>query len=390
MVEEIPVEMAPERVRKNSFFRSWKGLVLLLICLGALAAAFFSWWLSTGKISSVFARLDTIIYTVEPGFSTQIENVYVHPGDLVKAGQVLARIDSGQAGDYMTQATRDIASLRQLPGMNDMADRLSSAQMAEKDMAVRLAQARAHEDNLRANWEQLTTEHVRAQLAKRSINPGNQAAYQQAERVEQSAKARMEAAKASFEQTSKARAALEIELNRIRAELYRSGLATSPSVLASSTAVPPPPADDNLYAPVAGRVIRVECVPRQQVQRGTPLFLIMPTGVEQGNNVWIQAWFPLDSRDKLKIGQKTQIKFENRDMVLDGRISAIAENAQTLPVPEGSNATNINRVDNDHSRFNATRFLPVRIQLDDPARAASLQPGVKAECLIQTRNILGE
>lgn len=385
MAEEICVEMAAPPPTKPPFYRRKGGIITIIFLLLACGAGFLSWWLSAGNITSVAAEVDSVVITVSAEFPSKLERVFAHPGDLVTAGQPLARIDTSGMGQYMRDAATDIGSLKKLPGMSEISERLTYAQMAEKNMTARVARARKEEDDARMVMEDMVTAHVRAQLAKRSINPAHQGAWQQAAQVEAAAKARMEMAKAEYERASTSRAALDSELNRVRAEILRYGRGGTAAFANEPTAAPV--AANDLYSPVPGKILRVNAIAGQQVGAGQPLFLIMPTDKDPAQNTWIQAWFPLDAADKIKIGQAVSVKFAANSETMEGKVVAVADEAQSLPV-NLANATNLNSLQRDKQRINAVRYLPVRVSLDNPSRAATLQPGARAECQIQTRYIL--
>lgn len=98
----------------------------------------------------------------------------------------------------------------------------------KKTLSYGLAQARNEEEAKRIQREDRVTEHVRAQLAVRSLDSqgGERAVgksrYATARRAEGEARARMQSAKDEFEQVSRMRAALDQELGRVRDEMLRA------------------------------------------------------------------------------------------------------------------------------------------------------------------------
>lgn len=374
MVEELAVEMAMPK--RPSFWRTGKGISIIAACLCVILAAYLSWWLSQGTIKSVSARLDTMVFTVEPEFSTRIDRILVAQGDNVQSGQPIATIDSSSFLASPDNAGMDAG----------FSNRLNLAMRTERQLAYRANQARAEEERLQKLYQDRVTEHVRAQLALRSYR-GSQASMAQLSQAEATARAAMNEANAAFEQASRGRAALEQELNRIRTQLVRSGVKPEAfSVKAAAVpAEPLPQIANELFAPVTGRVMRVDARAGQAVEKGQTLFVILPTGQEYLSNLWIEAWFPIDKAREIEIGQKALVKFGN-GIHIDGKVQEIAPpvavTGKGAPVSLGSTSSSQTQTDN-------AKFLPVRIAPDNPADASSIQPGAKAECQIQTRYLLG-
>lgn len=359
------VELPPQPSRAP-LWRSWRGVVLLLVLGGIVCAGWFSWWLSEGKISSIQARVDANVHTVEAAFPCMIEGILTRQGDHVAEGQALARVDNRE----------QVAALQRAAPVQDngeIAGRLAASAEMERRMAVRLAEARAEEERYQQMHQQMVTEHVRQQLYLRSINPSNMVAWEQAKRAEEMAKSRMEAARADFERVSKMRAAVDTELNRIRGEIVREKNRASLRPKPVAPVAPPPPmpnVPDTLVAPVSGEVFSVEAQAGQRVEPGQTIFIILPAN-ETDRDRWIQALFPANTRKMLKIGQKAQVSI--RDHVLPALVADIAPEDTTIQRGTLKKA-----------------YVPVRLTLVDQDFLENIAPGTNVECQIQTRYLLGE
>ena len=306
-------------------------------------------------------------------------------------------MDAGDYARHLREAGQEAASLRP-PDMAEMAGRLRQAQEAERDMVQRLAQARHEEEAKRRRREKRVTEHVRAQLNLRSLDSqgGERAAgksrYAAAQRAEAETRARMEDAKADFEQVSRMRAAMDQELGRVRDEVLRAKQLASRNRYAapgsSRTAAPlPVRADGTLYAPVNGRVLRGSAAPGQVVQGGEPVLLILPEGADAAQSFWVQAYFPLAAGEAIRAGQVCEVRLTPDGMRLSG---TVAEVLAPQPLPSGQ-AQEMTRGLTQKGRTEvsgATLFLPVRIRLDAPP-PAGLLPGQSVDCVVRTRSILG-
>lgn len=369
MSDATYIELPPEPKKRRFFWRSWRGLLLILVMLAIAAAGYFSWWLAEGKLSSAYARVDTTVYTVEAAFPTTIEQLLVRMGQEVAAGQPLARIDARAFAESLKASGQGEAhgSVEE-----DIIDRLNAAESDERRLAARVAQARADEERYQQFYHQRVTEHVRAQLAMRSQENGGRMAWEQAARAEGAARVRMEAARDEFERISKMRAALDVELNKIRSDLARrkrSGARTAPK---------PDPrheqaiaAASNLYAPAQGKIVGINAQPGTPMDRGETVFVILPTG-SPASSKWIQAWFPPEARKTIAVGQKALVRAN--DAAVAATVAAIGPHSEKLPLENAP----------------VTEYVPVQIQVANQHDLDSLAPGAKVDCQIQTRYLLGE
>lgn len=365
MSDATYIELPPEQ-KKRPFFRTFRGWAICLFIAAVLAGAGLSWWLTEGRIASVYARVDANVYTVEAVYATTIEGILTRVGDMVAQGQALARIDPTTFPAAKTKVP--------LPGrsvLGEIHDRLEATEATEKQMMVRIAQARAEEERFQKVQQDTVTDHVRAQLIMRSMDRNNPY-WEQASQTEAAARHRMDRARENFERVSKLRAALDTELARIRIELWRKK-----QKAAQKPADPPPPPPkpepehiipNMLYAPVAGQILSIDAQAGGSVQPGQTVFTIMPT--ETGSPRWIQAFFPADAQERLKQGQNVQVRTAGGHYM--GKIAEISSQLQTLP------------------QTGNTPYLVVRVNLEDSRVMDKLQPGAGVECQVQTRYILGE
>lgn len=397
MAEALYLEMPS---RKKSPLRELVRRLWLVISLAVLFVLLLAgwWWLDSGRTASVWAMLDGMVYAVSPEFSARLEALHVREGDMVVAGQPVGRVDTGGYARHLREAGREAASLRP-PDMAEIDGRLRQVQEAEKELVARLAQARHEEEVKRRQREERVAEHVRAQLNLRSLDSqgGERAAgksrYATAQRAETEARARMESAKADFEQVSRARAAMDQELGRIRDEVLRARQLASRNRYAapgrSRASAPLSVQEDGvLYAPASGRVLRGSARPGQVVQSGEPVLLILPEGADAAQAYWVQAYFPLSDGKAVKAGQACDIRIKSDGARLSG---TVAEVLAPQPLPDGEARAAVQsmtqQAQGDDARGTA-RFLPARIALDGPP-PVGLTPGEAVDCVVRTRTILG-
>lgn len=392
MPEPIYLQMPEPRLKKHGrmFLR-----LLPLWVIGCLVAAGW-WWIESGRVTSTWAMLDGMVYAVSSEFPAKVESVAVREGDRVKKGQVLARLDARAYAGRVGEAGREAAGLRVMagpPSIEETAARLKQAQDSEQEMVRRIALARHDEDLKQKAREERVAEHVRAQLALRTLDSQGgeravgSARYAAAKQAEAQTRLAKERAIVEFEQVSLVRAAIDQELARVRAEALRyKQLASSnrytPKYVAGAlgaamNAVPQNSVDGNLYAPQDGRILRGIAMPGQSVQRGEPVVLLLPEGKEAQKSFWLLAFFTQDAANALKPGQKCAITLKN-DTRLEGRVY---DRLDPQPLPPNALA------DNKDARETAARpevYVPVRITIND-GEGKQFEPGMLGKCEVMTR-----
>lgn len=389
MSEEIVVELSPIPSNKP-FFKSVWGIIALIAIVLVILAALFSWWLATGKISSAAARLDTMIYTVGSDFPSRVKKIYVMAGDQVAKDQPLATVESPEFAGQLQSAADELAKLRALAGLPQSGSEKDSPGLVEKEAASKLAQARFEEERLQKIYQDAVTEHVRAQLAKRSIPFSRQAEYGQAELNESRAAVRVNEALENFEKASKFRSALDQALAKIRLALMsarRSAGMTATEPAQGGNSPARFAGEENLFSPAQGSVFRVTAAPGQILQPGEAAFYILPGEDQENGERWIQAWFPPEERKNIKIGQPVNIRFTDNDQIISGKVEVIGENEESLPdalLPAGHAAA----LTRPSGTYLQSLFVPVKISIDKPREVNALEPGARAECQIQTHYII--
>ncbi len=123
------------------------------------------------------------------------------------------------------------------------------------------------------------------------------------------------------------------------------------------------------------------------LQKGQPIFIILPTGQDLGTNaVWVQAWFPADVKEELAHGLPAEIFF----FIGPGVERSNWRNIST------TGATGIFNVNSPSSEQlseikSKNLFIPCRITLENLSGipADKVFPGLPVRCVVQTRSILG-
>lgn len=392
MPEPVYLQMPEPRLKKHG--RMFLRLLPLWVIACLVAAGW--WWIESGRVTSTWAMLDGMVYAVSSEFPAKVESVAVREGDRVKKGQVLARLDVRAYAGRVGEAGREAAGLRAMagpPSIEETAARLKQAQDSEQEMVRRIALARHDEDLKQKAREERVAEHVRAQLALRTLDSQGgehavgSARYAAAKQAEAQTRLAKERAIVEFEQVSLVRAAIDQELARVRAEALRykqlaSNNRYAPKYVAGAlgaamNAVPQNAVDGNLYAPQDGRILRGIAMPGQSVQRGEPVVLLLPEGKEAQKSFWLLAFFTQDDANALKPGQKCAITLKN-DTKLEGRVY---DRLDPQPLPPNALA------DSKDAKETAVRpevYVPVRITISD-GEGKQFEPGMLGKCEIMTR-----
>lgn len=388
MPEPIYLQMPEAPLKKHGL----QFLRLLPVWILVFLAALGWWWIEAGRITSTWAMLDGMVYAVSSEFPARVDAVTVREGDRVKKGQVVARLDASGYAKRMGEAGREAAGLRVMgpPGTEETSARLRQAQEAEQAMSRRIALARHEEDLKQKAREDRVAEHVRAQLALRTLDSqGGEhavgaARYAAAKQAEMQTRLAKERAMVEFEQVSLVRAAMDQELARVRDETLRYKQMASrnryaPQYVAGAlgaamNAAPQQVVDGNLYAPHDGRILRGMAMPGQTVQSGDPVVLLLPEGSEAQKSFWVIAYFTQDAANALKPGQKCAVSLQN-GVTLAGRIY---DRLDPQPLPPGAS------VASKETAASPQLYVPVRITISD-GEGKQFEPGMVGRCEVMTR-----
>ena len=381
MADPLSLEMP---AKKKVF---WSGLNnrVVLAGLAVLVVLCCVGWLLAGRLTSSHAMLDGMVRVVSAAMPGRLAAVDVRAGDSVVMGQPVARMDMENYAPRLEEAGQTVTALHP-PQMAEMAARIQEAQRAEKLMVERIARMRHDEEALRRTREERVTDHVRAQLALRTLDSqgGERSAgaerYAAARRAEADARLAMDRAGADFEQASRMRAASERELNRIRDEVQRARDLISQGRYAQAIRqgggpLPPKAPDGVLHAPIAGRVLPGGATAGQTVRSGEPVMFIAPHEAAGQQPYWALAYFPVDAASAVQPGQACRVFFKESGTSLPGTVIQV-DAAGPLPVmPDGATAQ-------------GGAYTPVRIGLDG-AVPQGVQPGTALECTVATNTLFG-
>lgn len=330
--------------RRKARFGLMAGVPLVLVVAGAFV------WLSGGRYEETDdAYVRSAMVAVSANVAGRVSEIAVHENQIVKAGDLLFRIDDAP---YV---------------------------IAVQEAEAHLAQSRLEIDQLKATYRQRHADVAGAQST---------AAYQQREFERQNAL--LAPGISSRAQVDQLRNASDTARQRVAAAQQQAQAALAalggdpsipvdrhPSVRQAQAALDR--AELNLSytriaAPAAGIVTKVE-----QLQVGNYLNAAAPAfALVSTTDVWIEANFKESQLAHLRAGQTATIDIDGfPDHDLKARVASLAPGTgATFSVLPPENATG--------NWVKVVQRLPVRLAIDDAQAAASLHAGLSAKVTVDT------
>lgn len=287
--------------------RRWPVLVLIAV---VLAAAVSAWLLVrhppvADGLLQVNGRIEGDRITVAPKFAGRVVELAVREGDVVTAGQLLARLDGRATNARLEQAAAAQASLGA-----QLAAQQSAIELLRSEVAVAVQAARTRVDAAEADLrraeaaqEQDGRDHARAAELSAQGFVGPQALERAGLVLKQSAEVR-DAARAALAQARQALRDAELGPRRVRAreaelEVTRSRMQEAAAALSEARTV----MDDlALSAPVGGTVTGRFVDLGEVVNGGTPLLELTDLG-----RLHLKAYLPETQIGRVRRGMPAQI-----------------------------------------------------------------------------------
>lgn len=319
---------------RRPFLRRTVGGLAILLALLLMG----TWlWLTTGLISSDKAVVDGRTYTVTARMTDSISQIFVQAGQSVVAGAPLVRMSGLSYQAALPEARHKVQATRP-PTVHETAERVAQAQASETAMVQRAAMARSEEANTRKWAEDAVAAHVMAQLTLRGMDAQGQqkhANYPRAVQAEAEARRTMDAARVNADQASRGRVAVETELERVRREVAayarENGTLSGGRAVSDQAQAPNVPVVDDvtvLTAPVAGRVVAVQAMAGQRVERGQAVVQLVPADASQ---MWLLAAFTEQDIASIRPGQSCTVHLEAyTGQPLQGEVESIMPASEAM------------------------------------------------------------
>ncbi|WP_375291591.1 HlyD family efflux transporter periplasmic adaptor subunit [Qipengyuania sp.] len=309
--------------------RRWGRLALMAIVPLILVAGATIYWLSlAGKVSTDNAYIKQDKVSVSAQVGGDISDVYVSEGDMVKAGDLLFRIDREPYRLAIAEANANIASAQaNVTALRGSAD-LSGADISAAREDIGFAQADfARKDALFKRGFVTKADH---DAAEHAVN--------QAREELRAAQARQAAAKARLANGSavpgKNPAIAQAEASRAVAELNLKRT--------------------EVRAPMAGRIAEADRLQvGQQIVQGLPVLTLVGGGTS-----YVEANYKETDLADMRVGQRAEITMDAYpDLKLKGHVESIgAGTGSEFSVLPAQNATG--------NWVKVTQRVPVRIAID--------------------------
>jgi multidrug resistance efflux pump len=334
-------------------------LIFIAMLIAGALLALYAWGLppftsAIQETDNANVRGQTTV--IAPQVNGYITEVTVHDFDLVKKGQVLARIDDRIYRQRVEQARAQLAT--QIATLSNSTQSQRSSQASLGGQAAAVENARAQLARAQADMRRVAELVSEGSVSLRERDQ-TLAALRQAEAAVHQAEAQRSVAQEQVRSVTVSRGGLEAGVQGARAALRLAEIDLANTVI---------------RAPQDGRLGEVGVRLGQYVTAGTQLVFLVP------QTVWVMANFKEAQTARMAPGQPATIRVDALDRAeLHGRVERIA--------PAAANEFTVIRPDNATGNFvKVAQRIPVRIAIDrnDPL-FARLRPGMSVEARVDTR-----
>ncbi|WP_333899427.1 HlyD family secretion protein [Agrobacterium pusense] len=293
---------------------SKKGLLIGLAVVVLAVAGYFAWSKLTAEgLPSGFVASNGRIEAVEIDISTKtagrLQDIMVREGDFVKAGQVLAQMDTAQLEARKRQAK---AQLRRAKIAIDTAHSLVAQREAEKTSALAVVEQR------KAQLDSASKTNARS----KQLLTGNAVSQQivdDSEAAEQSARATLASAQASL-------AASDAAINAAKAQIVDAEAAVD-AAQADIESIETDIADATLKSPRDGRVQYRIAQPGEVLSAGGRVLNLVDLG-----DVYMTFFLPTAEAGRTSMGSDVRLILDAAPQyTIPAKVSFVADVAQFTP-----------------------------------------------------------
>ena len=390
------------------------GGVLVIAAVGTGAYLHFQ-----NRISTDDAQVDAHNAPIAPKISGNIVEILVDDNQMVKAGQVLVRIDPRDYQAKVDQARAALAvaesqaagadaSVPLAEGSTASAVAQSESQLAaavadsarakadyERASTSELAYAQADVESKRATKDRALADLARMQplVAKDEISRLQYDAYLAAARVAESdlrasqenlatAQKKAESSRDSMQgaeaRANASRAAVEqARVNRRQVQISSAQAGSASAVIrqarANLEAAELQLSYTSIAAPIDGLATRKSIQLGQIVEPGQTLLTVVPL-----KHVWVTANFKETQLSKVRPGQRAEVSVDMYGRSFEGQVDSIAgASGAALSLLPPENATG--------NYVKVVQRIPVKILLKDPPVGFVFRPGMNVDATVFTR-----
>ncbi|MDU2063524.1 MAG: HlyD family secretion protein [Sporomusaceae bacterium] len=336
-----------------------KIIIALLLLVGGIGGYFY---FQRGAVSTDDAAIEGQIVTISPKVQGYVKKLNMADNQLVKAGDVLAEIDST---DYVIRRDKAKAALAAAEAAASAAK--SNAATTAVTAPSNLAGASAQVAVAAATWEKTSQDLSRME----SLFGSGAVSRQQlddAVAAEKSARSTLEKTRADQRSASTASTVIAASQNtaeQLAAQVQqaRVDLAQAESDLANT----------KIVAPIDGRITKRSVELGNYVQAGQQLSSLV------GTELWIVANFKETQLAHMRVGQKVHIKVDAfPDLLLNGTVDSLqAGTGSRFSLFPAENATG--------NFVKIVQRVPVKIRFDSqPDATLAIGPGMSVLPTVET------
>ncbi|MGV1866294.1 MULTISPECIES: HlyD family secretion protein [unclassified Rhizobium] len=341
-----------------------RGLILAALLAGVAFGADFGYhYWTVGRFieSTDDAYVKADYTTIAPKVAGYIATVSVNDNDVVKAGQVLARIDDRDFQMALAQARADVTA--------------ADAAISNLDAQIELQQSVIGQAKATIDSSQASLDFARSEAARSarliSNGAGTQSRAEQSQSLSQQAIAALERDQAALVAAEKKIPVLQTQRKQAVAQRDRSAAAAQQAKLNLSYTTITAPVDGI----VGARSLRVG----QYVTSGTQLMAVVPT-----HSAYVVANFKETQLTNVRAGQPVVIKIDSfPDLTIRGHVDSVspASGLEFSLLPPDNATGNFTKI---------VQRIPVKIVFDDNSLAGLLRSGMSVEPVIDTKlTVLG-
>ncbi len=278
---------------------------LAVVILGGALIAFSLARNSAGKILEGTGTIEATEVRVGTKVLGRIKDLLVREGDVVKAGQVIARLESAE---YAAAVARDRASVAKAEAQ--LAELLAGAREQEiKEARAAVAQAAANLEKARLDWEryqELYDEGAISSLDRDAALNRHQVAQEQHKATQERlnlllAGARAEAIEAARWEVARAKAALTASMVTLDETVIR--------------------------APISGIVLTKASDQGETVLTGASIVVMIDP-----QDIWLRVYIAESDIGRVRLGQRARIRVDSfPDRSFPGKVTEIASRAEFTP-----------------------------------------------------------
>ncbi|MGO4573451.1 HlyD family secretion protein [Microvirga sp. 2TAF3] len=339
-------------------FRSTASLIAVALGLTGLALVLYAWRLppftsSVETTDNAYIRGQVTI--ISPQLAGYIAEVAVQDYQKVKAGQVLARLDSRIFEQKLKQAEASLAAQKAALANSEQKRRSDEARIAAGEAQVNGAKAALA--TAEANWNRVEPLLQRG-VTTQSAADQSKASLEQAKAALGQAQAALEVARQDLAATRVSRQSLEAAVQGAEAAVHLAEIDLQ---------------NTTITAPQDGRLSEVGARLGQYVAAGSQLMAIVP------ETVWVVANFKETQLSDMKVGQPVTFTVDALEHAsLHGHVERFS--------PAAGSEFSVLKPDNATGNFTkVAQRVPVRVAIDPGQElAGQLAPGMSVVVSIDT------